>query len=330
MAQASGDTSFINPNNSSKSSTDSPAASFPNTRWMNPTTDLSRNPGIFDDIFKKIKDLMPPVFEGAKLSVTKVLSSHFQVSHSLALNSGASCGYKFGANYVGTQFYSQSDISPVILGDMDANGNSNAQIIHQWTDKLRTRLLAQVQSYKMAGYQLSLDYRTQYTSTSITVANIDLITNSGILVLQHLARVTNNFDVGAEFLYQANPMMPGGHIGITSFATRYRNPDWFAGIKLTPAGVINLGYFHQKTNSPLQLGVEFESSLAAKETSATFSYQYELAKANTTFRGMVDTNGLVTGVIEKRLAPLPFTFILSSSLNHAKAAYRFGFGLLIG
>jgi hypothetical protein len=27
---------------------------------------------------------------------------------------------------------------------MDANGNSNAQIIHQWTDRLRTRLLAQV------------------------------------------------------------------------------------------------------------------------------------------------------------------------------------------
>ena len=27
---------------------------------------------------------------------------------------------------------------------MDANGNSNAQIIHQWTDKLRTRLVAQV------------------------------------------------------------------------------------------------------------------------------------------------------------------------------------------
>ena len=74
----------------------------------------------------------------------------------------------------------------------------------------------------MAGYQLALDYRTQFTSTSITVANIDLITNSGILVLQHLARVTKNLDVGAELLYQANPMMPGGHIGITSFVTRYR------------------------------------------------------------------------------------------------------------
>jgi hypothetical protein len=57
------------------------------------------------------------------------------------------------------------------------------------------------------------------------------------------------------------------------------------GVKLTPAGVLNVGYFHQKASSPLQLGVEFESSLAVKETSATFSYQYDLAKANTTFRG---------------------------------------------
>jgi mitochondrial import receptor subunit TOM40 len=53
---------------------------------------------------------MPPVFEGAKLSVTKILSSHFQVSHSLTLNSGANCGYKFGANYVGTKLYSQTDV----------------------------------------------------------------------------------------------------------------------------------------------------------------------------------------------------------------------------
>jgi len=35
-------------------------------------------------------------------------------------------------------------VFPVILGDMDPNGNANAQIIHQWNDKIRTRILAQV------------------------------------------------------------------------------------------------------------------------------------------------------------------------------------------
>jgi mitochondrial import receptor subunit TOM40 len=328
MANVAGNVPGINPSKLDEQQPTQP--SFPNTRWMKITTDFSSNPGTFDDVFKKIKDLMPPTFDGAKLSITKMLSSHFQVSHSMTLNSGSNSGYKFGSNYVGTQLYTQSEVYPVILGDMDPNGNANAQIIHQWNEKIRTRLLAQVQGFKMAGYQSALDYRTRYTTTSITLANVDLITNSGIAVLQHLTRVTKNLDIGAEFLYQANPMMPGGHIGITSFAARYRSLDWFTGVKLSPAGVINVCYFHQKMNSPLQLGVEFESSLAAKETSATFSYQYDLAKANTTFRGMVDTNGLVTAVIEKRLAPLPFTFLLSSSLNHAKAAYRFGIGLLIG
>jgi hypothetical protein len=31
----------------------------------------------------------------------------------------------------------------------------------------------------MAGYQLAMDYRTQYTTTSLTLANLDLISNSG-------------------------------------------------------------------------------------------------------------------------------------------------------
>jgi hypothetical protein len=63
MAHASGDTPLINPNSSLKIATtvgeeqlsQLPVPSFPNTRWMNATTDLSRNPGIFDDVFKKIK-----------------------------------------------------------------------------------------------------------------------------------------------------------------------------------------------------------------------------------------------------------------------------------
>ena len=57
---------------------------------------------------------MPPAFEGAKLSVTKVLSSHFQVTHSMTLSTVTNSGYKFGANYLGTQLYSQSEVSKKI------------------------------------------------------------------------------------------------------------------------------------------------------------------------------------------------------------------------
>jgi hypothetical protein len=63
----------------------------------------------------KSLDLMPPTFDGAKLSVTKMLSSHFQVSHSMTLTSGSNSGYKFGANYVGTQLYSHAEVKETLL-----------------------------------------------------------------------------------------------------------------------------------------------------------------------------------------------------------------------
>lgn len=107
-----------------------------------------------------------------------------------------------------------------------------------WELSFNESFIFKVQSFKMAGYQFAMDYRTQFTSTTVTLANIDFITNSGkikrwkdvfiihsfsgIAVLQNLTRVTKNLDIGAELLYQANPMIPGGHIGITSFITRYR------------------------------------------------------------------------------------------------------------
>jgi len=53
----------------------------------------------------------------------------------------------------------------------------------------------------------------------------------GIAVLQHLTRVTKNIDIGAEFLYQANPMMPGRHVGITSLVTKYRGEENFFYLK---------------------------------------------------------------------------------------------------
>lgn len=56
MANISGDAPLIDPKISSKPAEQPPSSpAFPNTRWMNATTDLSRNPGVFDDVFKKIK-----------------------------------------------------------------------------------------------------------------------------------------------------------------------------------------------------------------------------------------------------------------------------------
>lgn len=44
------------------------------------------NPGSFEDLHRKCRDLFPICFEGAKVMAMKPLSSHFQVLQSYLLN----------------------------------------------------------------------------------------------------------------------------------------------------------------------------------------------------------------------------------------------------
>ena len=59
-------------------------------------------------------------------------------------------------------------------------------------------------------------------------------------------------------------------------------------------------------------------------------YQTIPHQADLVFRGMFDSNYNVGSVLEKKLQPLPFTFMLSAFLAHGKPTYRFGFGLMVG
>lgn len=73
-----------------------------------------------------------------------------------------------------------------------------------------------------------------------------------------------------------------------------------------------------------------ETNLRTMEALSTFMYQVDLSKANLTFKGMVDSNWNCGAVMEERLLPLPFTFVLSGFLNHVKSNYKFGIGFTIG
>lgn len=46
--------------------------------------------------------------------------------------------------------------------------------------------------------------------------------------------------------------------------------------------------------------------------------------------GSIDSNWHISGVLEKRLQPLPFTFALSGRMNHVKNNFKLGCGLMIG
>jgi len=66
------------------------------------------------------------------------------------------------------------------------------------------------------------------------------------------------------------------------------------------------------------------------ESTATVAYQVDIPKADLVFRGSLDSNWQIAGVLEKRLQPLPLSFAISGRMNHLKNSFRLGCGLMIG
>lgn len=155
---------------------------------------------------------------------SKGLSNHFQVSHTLNLSTNpqqGNSGYRFGATYVGTKQLSPSEAFPVILGDIDPSGNLNANIIHQFTDRIRVKFASQIQKSVVNAAQLTADYKGDDYTASLTVVNPNIVNNSGIVIAHYLQAVTPKLDLGGELAYQYGSQVPGGEIAIMSAAARY-------------------------------------------------------------------------------------------------------------
>ncbi|GAB6028102.1 hypothetical protein CHUAL_002322 [Chamberlinius hualienensis] len=286
------------------------------------------NPGTLEDLHKKCKDVYPANFEGAKFMVNKGLSNHFQISHAINLSSSTPSGYKFGATYVGTKVLGPAEAYPVLLGDIDPSGNINANIIHQFSPSTRSKFVAQIQNSKFMAAQISSDYRFKDATASVTLGNPDIVNGSGIMVAQYLQNITEKVALGAEYVYQCGPQVPGGHVALVSLAGRYLGNNCVTSAIVGEAGV-HVCYYH-KASEQLQLGIEVDTNFRMKESVGSIGYQIDLPKANLVFRGMIDSNLNVGAVLEKKLLPLPFTFTLSGLINHAKSQSRFGIGLFIG
>ncbi|ELU09501.1 hypothetical protein CAPTEDRAFT_174847 [Capitella teleta] len=295
-----------------------------------PSPSEDTGPGTFEDLHKRCKDLCPVPFEGAKLIVNKGLSNHFQVNHTLTMSSLQPSGYKFGCTFVGSKQFGPNEAFPIMIGEIEPSGDVNANIIHQFTKNLRCKFVSQIQKNKWVATQISSDYKGKDFTASCTLGNIDIVNTSGVVVSQYLQNVTKRLALGAELLYQYGENVPGSQIAIYTLAGRYNADKWEVTGNLTPAaGGAHVCYYHKVAES-LSVGVELEGSMRTQECTATVAYQLEVPSANVSFRGQLDSNYCVGGVMEKKLLPLPFTFALSAFANHAKSAYRFGIGLIVG
>ena len=280
----------------------------------------------YEELHRKCRDIFPMPFDGAKVMVNKGLSSHFQISHTMNISEKNS-GYRFGATYVGHKKVGPNEAYPILLGDTDINGNTSATLLHQFKN-LRLKFQGQIQQSKIAGAQMSLERRGRLTSLGLTIANPNIINNSGIIVGHYLRRITERFDLGAEYVYQFDPKLPGSQICALTYGGRYTAPFWTASATMASSG-LHFCYYHKQAEN-LQFGVEFESNFRAQESKTTFAYQIEIPE-DIVLKASCDTDWTVQAVLEKKLSrQLPFSFVLSGAFNHLKPQSKFGIGLIIG
>ncbi|MEE6491597.1 hypothetical protein FKM82_016281 [Ascaphus truei] len=114
------------------------------------------------------------------------------------------------------------------------------------------------------------------------------------------------------------------------------NPDMVNESAQNWMATLNVGYggahasYYHKANEQIQVGVEFEANTRLQDTSFAFGYHLNLPKANMVFKGSVDSNWCVGGVLEKKLPPLPVTLALGAFMNHWKNKFHCGFSIMVG
>uniref|UniRef100_A0A3P8WGD4 Translocase of outer mitochondrial membrane 40 homolog (yeast) n=1 Tax=Cynoglossus semilaevis TaxID=244447 RepID=A0A3P8WGD4_CYNSE len=273
---------------------------------------LLSNPGTYEECHQKCKEVFPLQMEGVRLVVNKGLSNHFQVSHTITLSTQSDSGYRFGTTYVGSTQTGPAESFPVMVGDMDNTGSLNAQVIHQLTKALRSKIAIQTQQHKFVNWQCDVEHRGEDFTAAVTFGNPDILAGSGKRIVDLSLPYTR----------------PGEEGTVTSLLGRYTGEKFIATLTMGGAGA-HATYYH-KANDQLQVGVEFEASMRMQDTTTSFGYQLDLPKANLLFKGKMDSNWVVGGTIEKKLVPLPLTLALGALLNHRKNKFQCGFGVTIG
>ncbi|XP_059531230.1 mitochondrial import receptor subunit TOM40B isoform X3 [Myotis daubentonii] len=136
------------------------------------------NPGSFDELHRLCKDVFPGQMEGVKLVVNKVLSSHFQVAHTVHLSALGLPGYHLHAAYAGDWQLSPTEVFPTVVGDWDSSGSLNAQVLLLLAERLRAKAVFQTQQSKFLTWQFDGEYRGDDYTATLTLGNPDLIGES--------------------------------------------------------------------------------------------------------------------------------------------------------
>lgn len=289
------------------------------------------NPGTVAELHQRCHDMLPQTFEGFRLNVSRHLTNNVAIGHALQLGKKsqlANC--QFNASYMGERLHELcNEAYPMLIGEVDAKGNLTATFMHFITPSLRTKFTAiSIHDSMLKNSRLYLDYFGSNFTCSCVLSNIDVQQKMGVFVASYLQQVTPHLALGVDFIYQREDIVPGGQAALVSGVVRYHQDNrlWSAMFSLH---ALELCY-SQIYGQCLGASVQLRANILKRQAISRLCYHCHIPKMGFTFRGGIDTRGVISAVCERRLEPLPILLQLSGKLNHLTNRFRFGLGLVIG
>ncbi|XP_062196463.1 mitochondrial import receptor subunit TOM40-1-like isoform X1 [Phragmites australis] len=264
--------------------------------------------------------LKPELFEGMRFDFTKVLNTYFTLNHSVIMGSIdlpsqgdevikiPTSNYEFGANFL--------DPRMMLVGRVSHDGRVNARVKCDLTDNLSLKINAQLTNephYSQGMFNFDYkgkDFRSQFQ-----------IGNNAFYGGNYIQSVTKNLSLGTEAFWLGQQRKSG-----VGFVARYDTKKMVVTGQIASTGMVALSYV-QKISEKVSLASDFMYNQMTKDVTASFGYDYMLRQCR--LRGKVDTNGVVSALLEERLTP-GVNFVLSAEVDHWKKDHRFGFGMTVG
>ncbi|XP_062196470.1 mitochondrial import receptor subunit TOM40-1-like isoform X2 [Phragmites australis] len=216
--------------------------------------------------------------------------------------------YEFGANFL--------DPRMMLVGRVSHDGRVNARVKCDLTDNLSLKINAQLTNephYSQGMFNFDYkgkDFRSQFQ-----------IGNNAFYGGNYIQSVTKNLSLGTEAFWLGQQRKSG-----VGFVARYDTKKMVVTGQIASTGMVALSYV-QKISEKVSLASDFMYNQMTKDVTASFGYDYMLRQCR--LRGKVDTNGVVSALLEERLTP-GVNFVLSAEVDHWKKDHRFGFGMTVG
>jgi mitochondrial import receptor subunit TOM40 len=272
------------------------------------------NPGKLEDYNAECKSATQnaEAFDGIKVDLNKGLSNNFMVAHHLAIG-GSDEGYELRANFASE--------SALLAGRMDSSGTTMAQIQHQTTPNLLSRIQMQLSPSLVASMAIAdLEY-----SGSDYFATARLGTGEAY-GLSYMQSITERLALGLSCDFQGTMMGQPHYQSVTSMCGRYNTPSWVATCQFLSVGMIT-GSYTRRVKDNILLARELQMSPLNLHSQATVGCEYKGESG--VYRASINSNGVINSFVEKRIVP-EFGVQFCAELDNSSSKLKYGIGLVVG